>query len=131
MRDLLADRSGVVIEQLGGRILPGAGEVVEQAGQFDPPMLSTLHHLGTDTAFADQQPLVDEFLDCTPGSRPRQRQPLRQRELVLEAVAGRQLTVADSVLDGLCQLIIERHRARSIELNCQGHVDSELDTGPR
>lgn len=51
-------------------------------------MHGVLDHLGADTALANEQTLVDEFLNGPPRGRPRQRESLGQRELVLETVPG-------------------------------------------
>ena len=110
-RDLLVGRSDVVVEQLSGRLLAGPGEVVEEARQLDTAVHRVLHDLGADAALAHQQALVDEFLDRAPRRRPRQRQPLRQRQFVLEPVTGREFAVADRRLDRLGELIVEGNRA--------------------
>ena len=86
--DLFVGRPDVVVEQLRGRLLAGAGQVVEQAGQLDAAVHGVLDHLGADAALADQQALVDEFLDRAAGGGSRQGQPLGQREFVLEPIPG-------------------------------------------
>ena len=105
--DLFVGRPDAVVEQLRGRLLAGAGKVVEQAGQLDAAVHGILHHLRAHAPLAHQQALVDELLDGAPSRRPRQRQPLRQRQLVFEAIAGRQFAVTDRSLDGLSKLIVE------------------------
>ena len=107
-------------------VLAGAREVVEQAGQLDPAVHRALDDLGADAALAHQQALVDEFLDGPSGGGPRQRQALRQREFVLEAIARCQIAVADRGFDGLGELIVERNRAGPVEFNRYGHTYSDL-----
>ena len=97
--NLVVGRSDPVVQQLRDGILPGARQVVEQAGQLDAPMHRVLHHLRPDAALAHQQTLVDELLNGAPRGRPRQRQALRQCQLVFETVAGCQLPVLDGGLD--------------------------------
>ena len=113
---LVVGLADAVFEELRGRLLSRASQIVEEAGEFDPTMNGVLHDLGTDAA------LVDHFLDGPPGGRPRQRESLGQVEFVLESIAGREVPIADGRLDGLGQLVIQRHRTRPIELNVQRHV---------
>ena len=110
-RDFLVGWPDAVVQQLSGRLLAGAGEIVEKAGQLDATVHGILHHLGADTTLAHQQALVDELLDGPPGGRPRQRQPLGQREFVLETVTGSEFAITDRGLDRLRKLIVERDRA--------------------
>ncbi len=124
--DLFVGRPDAVVEQLRRRLLAGAGEIVEQAGQLDSTVHGILHHLRAHPTLAHQQALVDEFLDGAPCRRPRQRQPFCQRQFVFEAIARRQLAVTDRGLDGLSELIVERDRAGPVELHRQGHVVSDL-----
>jgi hypothetical protein len=115
--DLLVGDAAAVVEQLGRRILPGLREVVEEAGELDPAVHGILHDLRADAALSDQQTLVDDFLDGAPRRRARQREPARQRQLVLETVTGGQIAVADRRFDRLGELVVEGNRAGPVELN--------------
>ena len=54
--------------------------------------------------------------------KPQVMQGLKQ----MEAITGRKFAVTDRGLDGLSELIVERDRARPVELHRQGHVVSDL-----
>ena len=88
-----------------------SGEIVEQTGQLDAAVHRVLHDLRADTPLPNQQSLVHEFLDRPPRGRPRQRQPLRKGQLVLETVARGEFAISDGRLDRLSELIVERDRA--------------------
>jgi hypothetical protein len=85
-RDLLVGRSDVVVQHLCAWPLSGVGEVVEQTGQLDPPVHRTLHDLGPNAAFANQQTTIDKLLDCAANGRARQHQPLRKSDFVFEPI---------------------------------------------
>ena len=110
-RDLLVGPPDRVIQQLSGRLLAGAGEVVEKACQLDAPVHRVLYDLSPHPALANQQTFVDEFLYRTPRRRPRQRQSLRQSQLILKAVTGREFAITYRRLYRLGKLIVEGNRA--------------------
>ena len=110
-RDFLVGSSHRIVQQLSSRLLAGAGEVVEKARQLDAPVHRVLYDLSPHPALADQQTLVDELLYRTPRRRPRQRQSLRQSQLILKAVTGREFAIAYRRLYRLGKLIVEGNRA--------------------
>ena len=95
----------------GRRGLMMRGQVVEQAGQLDRAGDLAVHHLGADPALADQQALVDQFLDGPAHGRPGQSELLGQADLVVQPVAGRQIALVDRMLDLLGDLEVQRDRA--------------------
>ena len=125
-RHLFVRRPDAIVQQLRGGFLARAGQIIEQARQLDATVNGILHHLRANSPLSHQQTLVNEFLNCASGGRPRQRQPLCQRQFVFEAIAGREIAVADRGLDRLGELIVERNRAGSVELHRQGHGVSDL-----
>ena len=62
-RDLVGGGDHLVGQDHRGGCLVMAGQVVEQAGQFDGAGDLAVHHLGADAALADQQALVDQLLN--------------------------------------------------------------------
>jgi len=83
----------------------------EKGVLLDAAVHRVLHDLRADTPLPNQQSLVHEFLDRPPRGRPRQRQPLRKGQLVLETVARGEFAISDGRLDRLSELIVERDRA--------------------
>ncbi len=121
----------LVGQHIGPRGLMMTGQVVEQAGQFDRPADLAVHHLGADTALADQQPLVDQFLYGATHRRAGQPELLGQTDLVVQAIARGQLTIVDRVLDLLGDLVVQRHWAGPVEVDSErGHRPSPVLVGP-
>ena len=73
---------------IGPRGLVMTGQVVEQAGQLDRPADLAVHHLGADAALADQQALVDQFLNGAPHGRAGQSELFGEADLVVEPIPG-------------------------------------------
>ena len=119
-RDLVGGPDHLVGQHHRRRGLVMAGQIVEQAGQLDRPGDLAVHHLGADPALADQQALVDQFLDGAAHGGPGQAELLGQADLVVQPVAGREIALVDGVLDLLGDLEVQRHRAGTIQ------VDEEL-----
>ncbi len=81
-----------------------------------------VYHLGAHAPLADEQPLVDQVLDGLPHRRAGQAELVGQRDLVLQAAAGRHLTGFDHLLQPLCHLEVQRHRAGAVDPDRRGHA---------
>jgi hypothetical protein len=112
-------------QHLGGGLLPGAAQVVVQAGELDRALDLAVHHLGADAALAYEQALVDEVLDGLADRRPRQAELVGQQDLVVQPGAGHQVSAPDRLGDLLGHLEVERHGAGAIQVDPQvrGHAD--------
>jgi hypothetical protein len=109
-------RHRLVHQHIRGRVLPGPGQVVEEAGQLDLALDPPVHHLGADAAAADQQPLVHQLLDGPPHRRAGQPPPVGEADLILQPVAGLEVAALDGGLDLPGHLEVERHRAGPVEI---------------
>jgi hypothetical protein len=108
-------------EHLGPRLAAVARQVLVQAGELGAPVHHLLGDRGADAPPADQHALRHQLGDGAAHGGPGQAQPLGQRQLVLEGVTGAERPGVDRGGQLLGQLVVERHRARTVDLDRQAH----------
>ncbi len=81
-------------------------------------MHRVLHDLGSDAALADQQTLVDEFLDRAPASSGRDNASLlANASSFSKRSPGARSPLRIDSFDRLGELVVEGNRAGPVELN--------------
>jgi hypothetical protein len=109
-----------------GRGLPaGCVEVLVQAGQRHRTVDPSTGHDGAHAPMADDQVLLDESLDRLAHRRAAHPEALGQPHLVVEPIAGAELTGLDRLTEELDDLEPERDRALPVQSpGVQGHSGS-------
>lgn len=101
----------------------GPTDVVIKAGESDRPAHLALHDLGSNTAAAGDETLVDELLECMANGGPAQVESLGDGNLGFYPIAGLQVSLDDGFLKLLRQLVVKRYLAAAVEGGFKNHAD--------
>ena len=94
-------------EDLRGGLLAAAGEVVEEAREFEVPAHLARDDLGAHAALAHEQAGADQLVHRLAHGRAREVELRRELDLVLEPRAGLKGAAADHRLDALDHLVVQ------------------------